>query len=174
MLLLVTPILAQEKKPMRYSAGGDVAAIGGGGFAYGGTIEYKFLTEKNLLTDNHLVGGNLLVGVTVAQGIHLLVGGGYDLNITKGRGQFYTMAKFNSPVIVVSGKLLFSGRDGNKYNYETAVTIFPGQNVVGIGGFYLTDYDCTVIGAKLTFRFGRTNGSSSKRRNDCDICNLGK
>ena len=159
-------------KIQRYGAGAEIAAIGGNGFAYGGTIEYKFLTEKELLTKTNIVGGNILIGARFAEGIHLLVGGGYEQNLTYERGQAYAMAKFNTPIVSLSGKLLFSQFKGYSNNYEVALSIFPGQNVLGIGGFYLTDYDCTVIGAKLTFRFGKTNGGSTKKRDDCSICGL--
>ncbi len=173
LLLVVAITSAQEPtKIQRYGLGGEIAAIGGNGFAYGGTIEYKFLTEKELLTKTHIVGGNILIGATFAEGIHLLVGGGYEQNLTYERGQPYAMAKFNTPIVSLSGKLLFSQFKGYSNNYEVAISIFPGQNIVGIGGFYLTDYDCTVIGAKLTFRFGKTNGGSTKKRDDCSICGL--
>ncbi len=174
LLLIVATTSAQQStnKIQRYGAGAEIAGIGGSGFAYGGTIEYKYLTQKDAIAINHVVGGNILIGATLGEGIHLLVGGGYDQNITYERGQFYAMAKFNTPVVVVSGKLLLSQYKQYKNNYEIALTLFPGQNIVGIGGFYLTDYDCTVIGAKLTFRFGKTNGGSGKKRDDCTICGL--
>lgn len=174
LLLFVGTVIAQQSsnKIQRYGAGGEIAGIGGGGFAYGGTIEYKFISEKELLTKTNVLGGNLLIGATLADGIHLLIGGGYDRNLTYERGQFYVMAKFNTPVVVLYGKLLLSEYKQYKNNYEFGASLFPGQNVVGIGGYYLTDYDCTVIGAKLTFRFGKTNGGSGKKRDDCSICGL--
>lgn len=173
-ILSVSHVFAQTtpKKVQLYGAGGEITGIGGNGFAFSGTLEYKFLTAKELISQSHVIGGNLLVGARFDDGVHLLVGGGYDQNITYERGQPYGMVKFNTPIVMVSGKLLFSQQKNYNNNYEVALSIFPGQNVAGIGVFYLTEYDCNVIGAKLTFRFGKTNGSSGKKRDDCSICGL--
>lgn len=156
----------------RYGGGAEISGVGGGTFAIAGTIEYKYTLAKSGYSPANIAGGNLMIGATISDGYHILIGGGYDQNLSYERGQPYATARINTPVVVISGKLLFSQQKNYKNNFEVAAILFPGQNVVGIGGFYLTDYDCTVIGAKLTFRFGKTNGSSHKKRDDCTICGL--
>lgn len=146
----------------RFGVGAELVAVGGNGIGYGGALEYKYTFEKDGFVPAHIVGGNLLLGASVADNsIHILVGGGYDANITYERGQFFAAGRINTPVVAVSGKYYVTKRTGYTNNYEFAINLYPTKGVLGIGGFYMTEYDCTVIGGKISLRFGGNKSSSS-------------
>lgn len=163
-LLAINPyaqhINAQNQKTMRYGAGAEVSAIGGGGFLLGANAEYKG-TFGNGTPLAHTGGANIVIGAQLGDGYHLLAGAGYEHNFTNDRGRFYYTARLNTPVVLVSGKYLLSEYPQYKDNFEVSAVIFIKKGRFGVGATYFDEYECSVVNAKFVWRFRAGGGGST-------------
>ena len=156
-------------KISRLSTGAEVLYVGGSSFVYALATEYKYAASKNILSASHSVGGNIAIGASLSENTAILVGGGYEQNMTYERGQPYVIARISAGPILLSGKLLFSQFNQYKNNFEANATVFPTKGVFGIKALYYTEYNCSNFGGGIVVRFSSMSSGNSKEK-PCGIC----
>jgi hypothetical protein len=169
LLIAVCAFQAQaQNKISRLSTGAEALYVGGSGIVYAFAGEYKYSTSKDVLAAAHTAGGNISIGASISDEIAILVGGGYEENLTYKRGQLYGILRFNAGPVLLSGKLLKSEFQQYKNNIEINATVFPTKGIVGIKLLYYTEYNCSNFGAGIVFRFSSSGGTKKEKR--CGIC----
>jgi hypothetical protein len=169
LLMAVCAFQAQAQNTIsRLSTGAEVLYVRGSGFVYAIGGEYKYSTSKDVLAAAHTAGGNISIGASISDETAILVGGGYEYNVTYERGQPYAILRLNLGPVLLSGKVLKSAFSQYKNNIELNATVFPTKGIVGIKLLYYTEYNCTNFGAGIVFRFSSSGGS--KKEKPCGIC----